>query len=86
MNKTSLLRNICLMGMVAVCLSAFAAKANKSVNITVDGTARSYWLYVPDNCQKSAPAVFALHGARGHSPDKTPHFNPIDAREGVIVV
>ena len=86
MNKTSLLRNICLIGMVAVCLSAFAAKANKSVNITVDGTVRSYWLYVPDNCQKSAPVVFALHGASGHSTDKSPHFNPIADREGFIVV
>ena len=86
MKKTITLRNLCLIGIIATFINGFAAKVDKSVNITVDGVKRSYWLYVPDNCSKNAPVVFALHGASGHSTDKSPHFNPIADKEGFIVV
>ncbi|MGM9699481.1 MAG: alpha/beta hydrolase family esterase [Prevotella sp.] len=86
MKKTIMLRNICLTGIIATFMNGFAAKENKSVNITVDGAKRSYWLYVPDKCGATAPVVFALHGASGHSTDKSPHFNPIADKEGFIVV
>ena len=51
--------------------------ANQSVNITVDGESRSYWLYVPRNCPTNAPLVIAMHGASGHSTDNSPRFNEI---------
>jgi poly(3-hydroxybutyrate) depolymerase len=42
-----------------------AAKENKFYNITVDGKARKYLLYVPNKVKENAPVVFSLHGAGG---------------------
>jgi len=61
-------------------------KVSKSVNISVGGETRSYWLYVPDQCKAGAPVVFALHGAGGHSTDNSPRFNTIADKDKFIVV
>jgi len=61
------------------------SKVNKSVNITVDGKTRSYWLYVPQDCPNGAPLVVAMHGASGHSSDNSPNFNQIADVEKCIV-
>ena len=37
-----------------------AAKENKFYNITVDGKARKYLLYVPNKVKENAPVVFSL--------------------------
>lgn len=86
MRKTVIMRNVCLIGILLWSIAALGAKADKSVNIKVGEANRSYWLYVPDNCKKSAPVVVAMHGASGSSTNKSPHFNPIADREGFIVV
>jgi poly(3-hydroxybutyrate) depolymerase len=44
-------------------MKLMAAKENKFYNITVDGKARKYLLYVPNNVKDNAPLVFSLHGA-----------------------
>lgn len=64
----------------------WAAKINKSVNITVNGETRSYWLYVPSSNKPNAPLIVAMHGAGGHSTDNSPRFNSIADKEGFIVV
>ena len=64
----------------------WAAKENKSVNITVGGETRSYWLYVPTNVKENAPLVFSLHGTSGHSTDKAPFRTDVADAEGCIVV
>lgn len=53
------------------------ATVNQDVDINVGGEARSYRLYVPDNCKPGAPLVIAMHGASGHSSDQSPRFNEI---------
>lgn len=65
---------------------AFAAKANKAVNITVNGKARSYWLYVPSNVKANAPLVISMHGTGGHKEDKSPMRTDVADSEGFIVV
>lgn len=65
---------------------AFAAKANKAVNIMVDGKTRSYWLYVPNNVKENAPLVFSLHGTGGKKEDKSPMRTDVADAEGFIVV
>ncbi len=65
---------------------AFAAKANKAVNITVNGKARSYWLYVPSNVKDNAPLVISMHGTGGHKEDKSPMRTDVADSEGFIVV
>jgi len=65
-----------------------AAKENKFYNITVDGKARKYLLYVPNKVKENAPLVISLHGAGGtvsttsHDPD----FNTIADKDSFIVV
>lgn len=48
------------------------AKVEKTINLTVNGVARSFLVYVPDGATKSSPLVISLHGAAGHSADKSP--------------
>ena len=65
-----------------------AAKENKFYNITVDGKARKYLLYVPNNVKDNAPLVFSLHGAGGvvSTSSHDPNFNSIADKDGFIVV
>lgn len=67
-------------------VQAFAAKANKAVNITVNGKARSYWLYVPNNVKANAPLVISMHGTGGSMNDKAPMGTAVADAEGFIVV
>lgn len=77
---TTLLTALCL------CLASMAfTKVNKSIDITVNGLQRSYWLYVPDGCPTNAPLVIAMHGTTGHSTDNSPRFNEIADKEKFIV-
>lgn len=64
----------------------FAAKVEKTVNLTVNGKSRSYLLYVPANVQENAPLVFSLHGTGGHSSDKAPMGSDVSDANGFIVV
>lgn len=65
-----------------------AAKENKFYNITVDGKARKYLLYVPNKVKENAPVVFSLHGAGGvvSTSSHDPNFNPIADKDSFIVV
>ena len=63
-----------------------AAKVEKDITIKVNGENRSYKLYVPANVQTSAPLVLSLHGAGGHSTDKSPFRTDVADKEGCIVV
>jgi len=54
--------------------------------ITVDGTSRSYYLYVPDNVGTNPALVFSLHGASGHSSDYSPFGKAEADKKGCIVV
>ncbi|MBO4801300.1 MAG: family 43 glycosylhydrolase [Bacteroidaceae bacterium] len=60
--------------------------ADKSVDITVDGKTRSYWLHVPSTVKGNCPLVVSLHGASGHSTDRSPFRADIADKEGCIVV
>lgn len=80
------MRHFCILILLTLCLGASAAKVSKSVNITVNGEQRSYWLYVPTSVKKNSPVVFALHGASGHSTDHSPNFDSISDSNGFIVV
>ena len=66
-------------------LMLHAAKANKSVTIKVGNQTREYWLYVPNNVKENAPLVLSLHGAGGHSTDKSPFRTDVADKEGCIV-
>lgn len=61
-------------------------KVSKSVNIEVNGKTLSYWLYVPKGCKANAPLVVSLHGAGGHSTDKSPMSTSVADAEKFIVV
>lgn len=63
-----------------------AAKVDKNVNLTIDGETRNYQLYVPDNVQANCPLVLSLHGANGHSTDRSPFRTDVADKEGCIVV
>jgi alpha-L-fucosidase 2 len=59
---------------------------NQLVNINVNGTTRTYRLYIPNDCNTGAPLVIAMHGAYGSSEDPTPPgFNAIADTEKFIV-
>lgn len=75
----------CLMA-VACCLGIKAAKVDKSVDITVGDETRSYWLYVPSSYRSGNPLVVSLHGASGHSTDRSPFRTDIADKAGCIVV
>lgn len=74
--------------MLICTFSAKAAKVDKSVTINVNGTERSYWLYVPASVTttKKVPLVFSLHGTGGHSTDKSPFKTTVADTKGCIVV
>ncbi len=72
--------------MLTLAASAFAAKADKSVSINVGGQSRQYWLYVPSNAKSNCPLVVSLHGASGHSTDRSPFRTDVADRAGCIVV
>lgn len=63
-----------------------AAKVNTEKSITVNGVARKYVLYVPDNVKASPALVFSLHGASGHDTDRSPFRTSVADKEGCIVV
>lgn len=69
-------------------IGSWAAKADKSVSIKVNGTTRSYWLYVPSSVKADTPTplVFSLHGTGGHSTDKSPFRTSVADTKGCIVV
>jgi len=54
--------------------------------ITVDGTSRSYYLYIPDGVGENPALVFSLHGASGHSSDFSPFGKAEAAAKKCIVV
>ena len=60
--------------------------ADKSVDITVGSETRNYWLYVPKTVKANCPLVVSLHGASGHSTDRSPFRTDIADKEGCIVV
>lgn len=80
-------RIVCmLLLMVGATMCVMAAKVDKSVNITVNGKQRTFWLYVPNSVKANAPLVFSLHGTGGHSTDKSPMRTAVADTEGFIVV
>lgn len=58
---------------------------DQDVNITIGGETRNYQLYVPDNYQANCPLVLSLHGANGHSYDKSPFATGVADAKGCIV-
>ncbi len=64
----------------------WAAKVEKTVNITVGSKSRKYKLYVPNNVKQNTALVFCLHGTGGSSDNKQPSFDAIANSEGIIVV
>ncbi len=62
-----------------------ADTVDENVNITIGGETRNYQLYVPDNVQANCPLVLSLHGANGHSTDKSPFSTGVADTEGCIV-
>lgn len=62
-----------------------AAKVNKKVTIKVGNETREYWLYVPNNVKDNCPFVLSLHGAGGHSTDKSPFRTDVADKAGCIV-
>ncbi len=59
--------------------------ADKSIDITVGNETRSYWLYVPSSLNGTCPLVISLHGASGHSTDRSPFRTDIADKAGCIV-
>lgn len=72
---------------LSLCLSQLmqAAKVDKNVNITVNGETRKYQLYVPTSAKDDCPLVLSLHGAAGHSTDKSPFRTDVADKAGCIV-
>ena len=62
-----------------------AAKVEKDVTIKIDGKNRSYKLYVPSTAKDNCPVVLSLHGAGGHSTDKSPFRTDVADKAGCIV-
>lgn len=60
--------------------------ADKAVDITVGDEERQYWLYVPSTVKANCSLVVSLHGASGHSTDRSPFRTDIADKEGCIVV
>ena len=63
-----------------------AAKVDKKVTLTINNENREYWLYVPDNVKQNPALVISMHGASGHSTDKSPFRTSVADNEGCIVV
>ena len=66
-------------------IHSYAAKADKAVDVTVNGETRQYWLYVPSNAKKNCPMVMTLHGASGNMEWNPLRFKEIADKEGFIV-
>lgn len=81
-------RTITLVCMLMMLLSSWAAKVEKTVTLDINGTKRSYLMYVPNkvSADKATPLVFSLHGTGGHSADKAPFRTSVADSEGCIVV
>lgn len=62
------------------------AKVEKDVTIKVGDKNRTFKLYVPNNVKEDAPLVLSLHGAGGHSTDKSPFRTDVADNAGCIVV
>ncbi|MBO4663142.1 MAG: prolyl oligopeptidase family serine peptidase [Bacteroidaceae bacterium] len=75
---------LCLLTLVVS--STWAAKVNTEKSISVNGTARKYILYVPNNVKDNAPLVISLHGASGHDTDRSPFRTDVADSKGCIVV
>ena len=73
---------------LSLCLAQllYAAKADKNVNITVNGETRKYQLYVPSSQKDNCALVLSLHGAGGNSTDRSPFRTSVADKEGCIVV
>ena len=81
------MKHLCVLCLLfALCGNTTASKADKSMNIVVNGETRQYWLYVPNNAKANCPLVVSLHGASGHSTDRSPFRTDVADREGCIVV
>ena len=78
-------RSLLLMAFVAAAIGVWAQKANKSVDITIGDETRSYWLYVPSSMKRNCPLVISLHGANGHSDDRSPFRTDMANKAGCIV-
>lgn len=83
MNKRLLVLMTALSSFV---FSTWAAKVNTEKSISVNGTARKYILYVPNNVKENAPLVISLHGASGHDTDRSPFRTDVADSKGCIVV
>ncbi len=78
---------MCAMAMLSLCVcSGKAARVNEEKTITVNGVQRKYVLYVPDNVAERPAVVFSLHGASGHSTDRSPFRTTVADQKGCIVV
>lgn len=75
---------LCILTLI-VC-SASAAKVNTEKSITVNGKARKYILYVPNNVKENSPLVISLHGASGHDTDRSPFRMDVADSKGCIVI
>src|SRR4051812_29454492 len=76
--------------LILLAVSAFAASAQKVSKATVKTSAgeRSYYLFVPDNIDKSKPMplVVVLHGSGRNGQSLVDPWKDIAAKDGVIVV
>lgn len=79
-------KNLFLTCLLTLFFLSASAKVEQSKNITVGSKTRSYILYVPDNVAANPSLVFSLHGASGHSTDKSPFRTSVADSKGCIVV
>lgn len=78
---------MCLVVFLATCVfCSWGAKVETEKTITVNGVTRKYLLYVPDNVGNNPAMVFSLHGASGHSADRSPFKTTVADEKGCIVV
>lgn len=77
---------IVMMFLMMLPASVVAAKFNQMCYTTVNGTSRSYWLYVPDNISGETPLVFSLHGTGCRATDKSPFRTDVADKAKCIVV
>ncbi len=78
---------MCLVVSLATCVfCSWGAKVETEKTITVNGVDRKYLLYVPDNVGNNPAVVFSLHGASGHSADRSPFRTSVaDEKECIVV-
>ena len=77
---------VSLVLLLVACVYARGAKEEKEVSLNVNGVARTYLLYVPDQVASRPALVFSLHGASGHSSDRSPFRTSVADQKGCIVV